>query len=1310
MSLQFYTRYARSGKKDLIVGYAFSDKSAIWKTFEMSHDDRGGFYGTYDYFMNVGDIGNPIFEIQKGFDDPFGAILGINATVLLDMQFYTPEQQTEYVAFPFLFYTQNKKIEMRVHQNALSGTASYGIPEFTFVDLDNDNQKELLFDYYNGFWKNNRKESHQGGYWKMTPDICPTTNDTCAQWCLKHNIFMPANGNDFEDDNKRGPQGCIRSASNICQWNLKKDSPYTISSVANGMMCVGGFNWQHVTNEFIYSVEFDTGSVQLAPAASGGFAVGDFAGGDGASYPEMIRPGSLLYDTIPAANPDHRHVRAANPDHYLLQFYELGSSSCDVANQCNNRGTCIPDLARGIGATQCSCKGNYDGTQCQSCGIGTTEDVRSQQEASIGFSKPPVCTECVAGQYRTSVGFKLKRDEFTLTYGGHNPGDVCPRRGVLIGSSCKILETRGFVSESMCLDCTQGLFNNRTGMTTCFSCPKGYYSSTNASSFCLPCQPGRFSSKEASSKCAECAAEKYQPNPTSDICMSCPNGKVSSTLFTSCIQPSYKTAGDCNPVDEYLQENKQNPHENSCVRCPKGASCSGPITWEGVRPLFGWARCLNDSSKFDKCPYPASCWGGKNAAFRDGQYPSNLDRKNGSCGKQKNSANVSAYVPLSRLCFRCNEGFSHSEALDSKCDECPAKENNLFLIFAAIIGMCIGLVIYIQITLSDGGSLDESDGAKSIGLSYLQLLVLTRTFPIAWPQIFMTLFNISGSVTELGQHIINIKCLFPTMTEADVFFARAIAWACAPVALLLSATLTWVCVAAIIRCACTKCLSKVTELKIKIHVSNVGLLYLLWPSLCSQTFSLFACRSVCGDNSLYLRADLDETCWQGRHLTFILSVGLPMILLYIIGLPLASVLRLKLMERRADEMAQLVNVAAAVDENKYHPNNLDNQISHIALHLPVEHKIYGLFYSAYRKETWWWEGTVAARKIVIAMIGVFGARMGVVQVSLALFLVVFIFGVTSHVRPYGGRTRNMLHGMEMLSLFAAFATLWAGSVFNSYPSCQNTEMETENCNNLQTVTLCTKASASNCAWKEGKCVSLGLPTLVWCDLVSWIIVLINVFVVLIIAIGFVYIKRVEGKPAEQTYSEDNIMHENPYSNVNGNQGIELTNIGTPAVAIVTPTDFIVEMVDKLKTMYKQVNSEKLKENPNIVNDLIKHFLTLSEGDENKARVQLVKTARHTYKYDLENEQLLKTKGTDGRGNENENEKTAGQLKDSKVKKKKKKVGKTTKAEEVKEEEWSSTIDSTTGKEYYFNTKNQRTTWTKPPELGATHIETETNRK
>ena len=49
-------------------------------------------------------------------------------------------------------------------------------------------------------------------------------------------------------------------------------------------------------------------------------------------------------------------------------------------------------------------------------------------------------------------------------------------------------------------------------------------------------------------------------------------------------------------------------------------------------------------------------------------------------------------------------------------------------VFAGIL--CI--FIFIQLTLSDAGTLDESDGAKSIGLSFIQLISLLVTFPIAW--------------------------------------------------------------------------------------------------------------------------------------------------------------------------------------------------------------------------------------------------------------------------------------------------------------------------------------------------------------------------------------------------------------------------------------------------------------------------------------------------------------------------------------------------------------------------------------------------
>ena len=78
-----------------------------------------------------------------------------------------------------------------------------------------------------------------------------------------------------------------------------------------------------------------------------------------------------------------------------------------------------------------------------------------------------------------------------------------------------------------------------------------------------------------------------------------------------------------------------------------------------------------------------------------------------------------------------------------------------------------------------------------------------------------------------------------------------------------------------------------------------------------------------------------------------------------------------------------------------------------------------MFYTAFRKETWWWEGTVATRKIVIASIGVFGTDMGDMQVHLTLMLVMFILLVTSQVRPFGGLKHGVLHVLEMASLMVS---------------------------------------------------------------------------------------------------------------------------------------------------------------------------------------------------------------------------------------------------------------------------------------------------
>jgi len=142
---------------------------------------------------------------------------------------------------------------------------------------------------------------------------------------------------------------------------------------------------------------------------------------------------------------------------------------------------------------------------------------------------------------------------------------------------------------------------------------------------------------------------------------------------------------------------------------------------------------------------------------------------------------------------------------------------------------------------------------------------------------------------------------------------------------------------------------------------------------------------------------------------------------------------------------------------------------------PEEEKIYGTFYTAFRKETWWWESTVAARKIVIALIGVFGTELKDMQVHLTLIFVVFILLATSQVRPFGGLKHGVLHMLEMASLMATVLTLWAGSVFNTRPRCEDP----------------LKGEGS---------------TLVWCDAMSVMVGMVDIVVLAAIGVCFVYMK------------------------------------------------------------------------------------------------------------------------------------------------------------------------------------------------------------
>ena len=128
-----------------------------------------------------------------------------------------------------------------------------------------------------------------------------------------------------------------------------------------------------------------------------------------------------------------------------------------------------------------------------------------------------------------------------------------------------------------------------------------------------------------------------------------------------------------------------------------------------------------------------------------GKY-SNNDNIDPATIDQNESCSI-AYKNNSFLCSACADTFSHS-GLGDKCDACPAPaENNAIAAVGVVVGIA-GLFVYVLITLSDEGKIDPVDGAKTIGLSYIQIISLLTTFPIAWPDIFVNIFRIGGAVGE----------------------------------------------------------------------------------------------------------------------------------------------------------------------------------------------------------------------------------------------------------------------------------------------------------------------------------------------------------------------------------------------------------------------------------------------------------------------------------------------------------------------------------------------------------------------------------
>ena len=479
--------------------------------------------------------------------------------------------------------------------------------------------------------------------------------------------------------------------------------------------------------------------------------------------------------------------------------------------------------------------------------------------------------------------------------------------------------------------------------------------------------------------------------------------------------------------------------------------------------------------------------------------------------------------------------------------ECPTNSTEtIVLLVLGFVGLIVMMIVLVLNAMSDASKDLASDALQKIIVNYLQAAAIALSFPLKWPQSLVTFFNMQGAISTVGEFLINPDCQLSWMNSSDLFYAKLLAYAILPVALVLLSWCWWRFVAVCLRqvpwevkeddqftptttsfnlsnfnetknetkndgptlSSATASLTDTTlnhnrtenqlkalEVEIALRdlekkersliiktnkyrlksypntivgkelctwmmekkytttlaesviigklmveygtldhthrehtfensgkfyifdidrdefddmtpdpkdqfiLSLVILMYLLYPTLCKQVFRLFTCVEIGGLNKWYLSTDLQVECWMGYHQTMVLLLGIPQLIVYIIGLPVAGFVVM------------------------YH----STQLKHVN-NLKIKYR-YGVLFSGYRPGMIYWEVVVALRKVLVSGLVVLVSEIGV-SMQIHIGMMVLIISLVAHLlaQPFV-ENWYILERFETGSLVVCWLTLWSGIVY-----------------------------------------------------------------------------------------------------------------------------------------------------------------------------------------------------------------------------------------------------------------------------------------
>ena len=287
--------------------------------------------------------------------------------------------------------------------------------------------------------------------------------------------------------------------------------------------------------------------------------------------------------------------------------------------------------------------------------------------------------------------------------------------------------------------------------------------------------------------------------------------------------------------------------------CMENAVCLGGIE---VNINSGYWRASFDSENIIECLNEESCLGGYN---ENQEMPI-------FCAE--------GYTGL--LCSECTilDGAKYERTTNFICSKCPDPVLNGIRLVGIGLLICIFLCLLIAINIKKTKE-SQMSILMRIMTNYLQIIAVALAFNLKFPKILTTIFTPIDKIGNSSESFVSFDC-FLRNNELKLFtpsasFFTIFLTGILPFALIILAILIWM----ILKLVWMKC---VNDLKRKIIVTSVSIIFLIHPTIVRAWFSLFQWYDIGGgDNRITL--DLNIKCYSDEHNKWIFILGLPMLVL-----------------------------------------------------------------------------------------------------------------------------------------------------------------------------------------------------------------------------------------------------------------------------------------------------------------------------------------------------------------------------------------------------------------------------------------------